>query len=112
MGGSVLSADQVRFHKQANYADNHGPLKFLNERQPRFHFGHFMMHAHIGFSSDRCILFAHLRFQQSLIQCFVDRGHYLFPWQVLTLPQLLNESKFPLQPDSSTSRRLFFDTLP
>ena len=101
-GGSGLSADQVRFHKQANYADNHSPLKFLNERQPRFHFGHFMMHAHISFSSDRCILFAHLRFQQSLIQCFVNRGHYLFPWQMLTLPQLLNESKFPLQPDSST----------
>ena len=63
-GGSGLSADQVRFHKQANYADNYGPLKFLNERQPRFHFGQFMMQAHISFSSDRCILFAHLRFQQ------------------------------------------------
>ena len=79
-GGSGLSADQVRFHKQANYADNYGPLEFFNERQPRFHFGQFMMQVHISFSRSRCVFCAHLCFQQSAIQCFINRGHYLSPW--------------------------------
>lgn len=76
-GGSGLSADQIRSHKQANDADNYGPLEFLNERQPRFHFGQFTMQARISFSRGRCVFFAHLRFQQSLIQFFVNRGYYL-----------------------------------
>ena len=74
-GGSGLSADQIRSHKQANYADNQGPLEFFNERQPRFHCGQFTVQAGISFSRGRCVFFAHLRFQQSLIQFSVDRGH-------------------------------------
>ena len=119
--GSGLSADQIRSHKQANYADNYSdnydPLEFFNERQPRFHFGQFMMQAHISFSRGRCVFFAHLRFQQSLIQCFVNCGHYPSSRQMLSLSQIIfshlpKQSEFPLQPDPATGSSLFFDTLP